>query len=51
VIGTLERHYGEPGGRLSNLSGRQLTHSDASLQLGDRIALLDDDELTVPAQL
>jgi probable phosphoglycerate mutase len=51
VIGSLERHYGEPGGRLPNLAGRAVTYSGTSLQLGDRIALLDDDELTVPAQL
>jgi probable phosphoglycerate mutase len=51
VIGSLERHYGAPGGRLPNLAGREVTHTGASLFIGERIALLDDDELTVPAQL
>jgi broad specificity phosphatase PhoE len=51
VIGSLERHYGEPGGRLPNLSGRHVTHSRATLLLGDRVALLDEGELTIPAQL
>ena len=51
VIGTIERHHGEPSGRLANLSGRTLTHSGTALVLGERLALLDDDELTVPAQL
>lgn len=51
VIGALERHHGEQSGRLANLAGRTLTHSGPSLVLGERLALLDDDELTVPAQL
>jgi broad specificity phosphatase PhoE len=51
VIGTIERRHGQASGRLANLAGRSLTHSGSSLVLGERLALLDDDELTVPAQL
>ena len=51
VIGTLERHHGEPSGRLANLAGRMVTVTDTNLTLGARMALLDGDELTVPAQL
>jgi broad specificity phosphatase PhoE len=51
VIGALERHHGEPSGRLPNLAGRTASHSGAALALGDRLALLDEDERTVPAQL
>jgi probable phosphoglycerate mutase len=51
VIGTIERHHDEPSGRLPNLAGRAVTVTESGLVLGERMALLDDDELTVPAQL
>jgi probable phosphoglycerate mutase len=51
VIRSLERHHGHDGGMLANLAGRIVAHESGALVLGERIALLDDDELTVPAQL
>jgi probable phosphoglycerate mutase len=51
VISSIERHHGEPRSPLPNLSGRTLTHAPERIVLGERIVLLDGDELTVPAQL
>lgn len=51
LIGTLERHHGEPSGRLANLSGRPLRSVRDGFAMGARLSLLDDDEQTVPAQL
>jgi probable phosphoglycerate mutase len=51
VITSLERHHGEPRAPLPNLSGRTVTHGPEQVVLGERIALLEGDELTVPAQL
>ena len=51
MIGTLERHHDQPSGRLANLAGRALTHTGTTLEFGEQLALLDDDELTIPAQL
>jgi broad specificity phosphatase PhoE len=49
VIGSLERHHGEQAGRLTNLAGRTFSLDGNTVVLGERITLLDDDELTVPA--
>lgn len=51
LIGTIERVHGETDGRIPNLGGRAVTHAGTSVVLGERMVLLDDDELTVPAQL
>jgi broad specificity phosphatase PhoE len=51
LIGTLERHHGESGGRTPNLAGRTFSVSSSGISLGERMALLDDDEQTVPVSL
>lgn len=51
LIGSLERHHGAPSGRIANLSGRLVSHDGTGMAMGERLVLLDDDELTVPAQL
>jgi probable phosphoglycerate mutase len=51
VISSIERHHGEPRSPILNLSGRTMTPASERLVLGDRVVLLDGDELTVPAQL
>jgi probable phosphoglycerate mutase len=51
LIGSLERHHGASGGRLANLSGRLVSHDGTTPSIGERLVLLDDDELTVPSQL
>lgn len=47
VIRTLERHLGELAGALPNLAGRAVVRTDSGLVLGERVTLLDDDDLTV----
>jgi probable phosphoglycerate mutase len=51
LIGTLERHFGESGGRTPNLAGRTFAVSSSGVSLGERMTLLDDDEQTVPVSL
>jgi broad specificity phosphatase PhoE len=51
VIGAIERDAGLPWERLPNLTGRWVTHHGDRLALGDRLVLVDDDELTVPTQI
>lgn len=54
VIYGIEAHHGRPFSRVANLAGRHLTHGgrDDGLELGERIQLVDDDELaTTPRQL
>lgn len=53
VVYSLEREMGSPFERLANLGGRWFdVGPGGELQwLGDRVVLVDPDELTVPAQL
>jgi broad specificity phosphatase PhoE len=51
VVGTLERHHGLDHGRLPNLAARWLRHDGSRVTLGERLVLVDPDELTVPAQI
>jgi broad specificity phosphatase PhoE len=51
LIGALERDAGLPWERLPNLAGRWLTHQGGQIALGDRLVLVDHDELTVPNQI
>jgi probable phosphoglycerate mutase len=49
VISAIERHHGEPRSPVPNLSGRTCSHHLEGFVLGERIALLDGDDLAVPA--
>jgi broad specificity phosphatase PhoE len=51
LIGALERDAGLPWERLANLAGRWVTHQGDQIALGDRLVLVDHDELTVPNQI
>ena len=54
VIYLLEEHHGHAFERIPNLGGRHLTHHgpDRGITLGERMILVDDDELaTLPQQL
>lgn len=53
VIYALEGRFGSPFARLANLAGRwiDLGPGGELRGLGDRVVLVDPDELTVPAQL
>jgi broad specificity phosphatase PhoE len=52
VVYTLEALHGFPFDRLPNLGGRQVVHHGDRLALGDRVLLVDDDDITtVPAQI
>ena len=51
LIGSIERDAGLPWERLANLGARQVTHHGSRLELGERIILVDDDEITVPTQI
>jgi probable phosphoglycerate mutase len=51
VIGSLERDAGLPWERMPNLGGRRATHHGDGVALGERLVLVDDDELTVPTQI
>lgn len=54
VIYGIEAHHGRPFSRVANLAGRHLSHGGPGkgIELGERIQLVDDDELaTVPRQL
>jgi broad specificity phosphatase PhoE len=57
LLYTVERELGADGSRLGNLEGRWLDLLDdhgtlaRSARLGDRVTLLDPDELTVPNQI
>jgi len=48
LIGSIERHHGRDDGRITNLAGRAVVHTGEGVELGERLDLLDDDELTVP---
>jgi probable phosphoglycerate mutase len=49
LIGAIERRHGQDDGRIANLAGRSLVHSGDTIRLGERLVLLDDHELTLPA--
>ena len=51
VINAVEHDAGLPWERMPNLGGRWVTHHGDRLTVGDRLVLVDDDELTVPSQI
>jgi broad specificity phosphatase PhoE len=51
VIYAVEEHHGEPWARIGNLEARQMAFVGETTQLGDRLELIDHDEITVPDQL
>ena len=51
VIYALEAHHGEPFSRIPNLGARWITHHGERTELGERLVLVDDDELSVPQQI
>jgi probable phosphoglycerate mutase len=52
LVYALERDLGAPFVRLPNLGGRWVdVGADGALRLGERVVLVDPDELTIPAQL
>jgi probable phosphoglycerate mutase len=52
VVRTVERHLGgDADGLIPNLGGRWLHHDGSSLRLGDRVILLDPDQVTRPQQI
>ncbi|MCD9625365.1 histidine phosphatase family protein [Rhabdothermincola salaria] len=51
VINAVEHDSGLPWERMPNLGGRWVTHHGDRLTVGDRLVLVDDDELTVPSQI
>jgi broad specificity phosphatase PhoE len=51
LIGAVERDGGLPWERMPNLGGRRVTHHGDHLSVGERLVLVDDDELTIPTQI
>ncbi|MCU0309818.1 MAG: histidine phosphatase family protein [Acidimicrobiales bacterium] len=51
LIGAVEHDAGLPWERMPNLGGRWVAHHGDHLAVGDRLVLVDDDELTVPTQI
>jgi len=52
VVYALEKEHGLDFERLANLGARWLTHDGERIRLGERIILVDDDDITsVPAQI
>ncbi len=51
LIGAVERDGGLPWERMPNLGGRRVTHHGDRLSVGERLVLVDDDELTIPTQI
>jgi probable phosphoglycerate mutase len=52
LVYVLEGHFGEPFVRLANLGGRWVeVGPHGPTRLGDRVVLVDPDELTVPSQI
>ncbi len=51
VIGALERDAGLPWERMPNLGARALMHHGNRIEIGERLVLVDDDELTIPSQI
>ena len=50
-LGALERDADLPWERMPNLGARRLTHHGDRHELGERLVLVDDDELTIPTQI
>jgi broad specificity phosphatase PhoE len=50
-INAVEQAAGLPWERMPNLGGRWVTHHGDRLAVGDRLVLVDDDEITVPSQI
>ncbi|MDZ7679341.1 MAG: histidine phosphatase family protein [Acidimicrobiales bacterium] len=51
VVYAIEEHHGEPWSRIGNLEARRLRVEQGTTTLGDRLELIDHDEITVPDQL
>jgi broad specificity phosphatase PhoE len=52
VIYDVEDHLGAPFERVPNLGGRHLAHVEGAFLLGERVVLVEDDDLrTVPSQI
>ena len=51
VIGALERDSGLPWERMPNLGARWITHHGDRFEIGERLVLVEDDELTIPEQI
>jgi probable phosphoglycerate mutase len=52
VVRTVERHLGgDADGLIPNLGGRWLEHDGVTLRLGDRVILLDPEQVTRPQQI
>lgn len=51
LIGAVERDGGLPWERMPNLGGRRVTHHGDRVTVGERLVLVDDDELTIPSQI
>ncbi|MEJ5254950.1 MAG: histidine phosphatase family protein [Acidimicrobiales bacterium] len=51
IIYALEGHHGDPVGRIPNLGARRIVHHGSHLELGERLLLVGEDELTVPSVL
>jgi broad specificity phosphatase PhoE len=52
VVRTVERHLdGDADGLIPNLGGRWLHYDGARVELGDRVVLLDPDQVTHPQQI
>ena len=52
VVRTVERHLGgDADGLIPNLGGRWLHYDGARIVLGDRVVLLDPDQVTRPQQI
>ena len=52
VVRTVERHLGgDADGLIPNLGGRWVLHDGTRPVLGDRIVLLDPDQVTTPEQI
>jgi broad specificity phosphatase PhoE len=52
VVRTLERHLGgDADGLIPNLGGRWVHHDGGTMRLGDRIVLLDEEQVTRPQQI
>jgi probable phosphoglycerate mutase len=52
LIYVLEGHFGAPFERIPNLGGRWIEVDDSGLvALGDRVLLIDEDEVTIPDQI
>ena len=51
VIGTLEVQHSEQWQRMPNLGGRVFLHRGDRLEIGERVVLVEDDEITIPDQI